>query len=528
MARTSKSALSAKPRDPALDQIIKLAVMAVGGQGGGVLTNWIEDTAHRNGYAVQATSVAGVAQRTGATIYYIEMAPAGDRAPVFSLMPAAGDVDILIAAEMMEAGRAIMRGFVTPDRTTLIASSHRALAVSEKMTPGDGIADSDEVIAAAEIAAQRFILFDMDKMALDAGSVISSSLFGALAGSGTLPFPRQTFEDAITASGRGVKASLRAFAAGFEAANNGVIESPSSRGSTAKPKADTPSGPERLLAQWQALEARAMALPEAAREMALAGLRAVVDFQDLDYGIDYLDRLEHIAAGDDPSKEHAFTREAAKYMAKAMAYDDVFRVADLKTRGSRFARVRGEIAPADGTRMKLTEFMHPRAEEIVGMMPARLGRKLSGSEGAMKLIDRMFNKGRRLRTDRLMPFAQLYLLGGLRKYRRGTLRHAIEKAHMESWLGLAMSYRRIDYDLGVETLRNRRLVKGYSDTHSRGLSKFDRVMEGVALLAGRSDATHWCNLLREAALADEKGEQLEGALKTVRSFAGQGETALSN
>jgi indolepyruvate ferredoxin oxidoreductase beta subunit len=146
----------------------------------------------------------------------------------------------------------------------------------------------------------------------------------------------------------------------------------------------------------------------------------------------------------------------------------------------------------------------------------------------MRLIDRLFNKGRRLRTDRLLPFAQLYVLGGLRKYRRGTLRHAIEKEHMESWLDLALTYRKIDYALGVETLRNRRLVKGYSDTHARGLSKFDRVMDGVALLAGREDAAHWCRLLREAALADEKGDQLEGALKTVRSFAGQAETAMQN
>ena len=61
--------------DPKLAQIIKLAVMAVGGQGGGVLTGWIEKMARAQGYAVQATSVAGVAQRTGATIYYVEMAP---------------------------------------------------------------------------------------------------------------------------------------------------------------------------------------------------------------------------------------------------------------------------------------------------------------------------------------------------------------------------------------------------------------------------------------------------------------------
>ena len=137
------------PQDPPVrpDAIIKLAIVAVGGQGGGVLTNWIEAVARAQNYACQATSVAGVAQRTGATIYYIEMAPPGDVAPVFSLAPSAGDVDILIAAEMMEAGRAVMRGFVTPDRTTLIASTHRALAVSEKTVPGDGVASTVEVRA---------------------------------------------------------------------------------------------------------------------------------------------------------------------------------------------------------------------------------------------------------------------------------------------------------------------------------------------------------------------------------------------
>ena len=63
------------------DEVIKLAVLAVGGQGGGVLTNWIAELANRNGYACQMTSVAGVAQRTGATIYYVEIAPKGALPP---------------------------------------------------------------------------------------------------------------------------------------------------------------------------------------------------------------------------------------------------------------------------------------------------------------------------------------------------------------------------------------------------------------------------------------------------------------
>ena len=138
--------------------------------------------------------------------------------PVFALSPSQGDVDILIAAELMEAGRAIMRGFVTPDRTTLIASSHRIAAVSEKIEPGDGRASSAKVHATAEAASKRFIAFDMEKIAADNGSMISASLLGALAGSDALPFTRESYEQAIGAGGRGVKASLAAFAAAYDRA----------------------------------------------------------------------------------------------------------------------------------------------------------------------------------------------------------------------------------------------------------------------------------------------------------------------
>ncbi|TGV95899.1 2-oxoacid:acceptor oxidoreductase family protein, partial [Mesorhizobium sp. M2E.F.Ca.ET.154.01.1.1] len=123
--------------------------------------------------------------------------------PVFALSPSQGDVDILIAAELMEAGRAIIRGFITPERTTLIASSHRIAAVSEKIEPGDGRASSEKVQATAQAAAKRFIAFDMEKIAADNGTMISASLLGALAGSDALPFTRESYEQAVSAGGRG-------------------------------------------------------------------------------------------------------------------------------------------------------------------------------------------------------------------------------------------------------------------------------------------------------------------------------------
>ncbi|MBZ9697933.1 indolepyruvate oxidoreductase subunit beta family protein [Mesorhizobium sp. CO1-1-9] len=510
---------SSRPRSGAADEpVIKLAVLAVGGQGGGVLADWITDVAERNGFVAQSTSVAGVAQRTGATIYYIEMARDTGRLPVFALSPSQGDVDILIAAELMEAGRAIIRGFVTPNRTTLIASSHRIAAVSEKIEPGDGRASSSKVHATAEAASKRFIAFDMEKIAADKGSMISASLLGALAGSDALPFTRESYEQAIGTGGRGVKASLAAFAAAYDRARGTAAP-------TAKPAivgsalgSGHVSGPRNLLQGWQALAARIDLLPVAVRDMALRGLRKVVDYQDIAYGREYLDRLDKAVAIDSLDPTHALSIAAAKHLANAMCYDDMIRVADLKTRSTRARRVRKEVGVKDGSVLQVTEYFHPRIEEFCGTLPARLGSYIEDRPKLAAFLDRRINRGRRIRTDSFAGFAALWFIGGLRRWRRRLLRHKVETAHLDQWYTLALGYVPADYALAVEILNCRRLIKGYSDTHVRAHSKFDRVLSALDLLEGRDDAADWIRRLREAALKDEKGDMLDGALKTVATL----------
>lgn len=490
--------------------VIKLAVLAVGGQGGGVLTSWIESLARAQGWTVQTTSVAGVAQRTGSTIYYVEMMKSALGEPVFALAPSPGDVDILIASEMMEVGRAIQRGFVTPDRTTLVGSTHRALAVSEKMAPGDGIASSESVKAAAEIAARQLILADFEQVAVQSGSVISASLFGALAGSRSLPFPRSAFEDAIRAAGKGVEPSLRAFAAGFAAADQPV---PVTLQEAPKPKQFKAAGPSKKVAQWQALTQRVEQLPAPVRLLADAGLRKVVVFQDLAYGSDYLDQIERLQAFDSADEHYEFTRQAAKYVANAMAYDDVIRVAGEKTHPDRMQRIVAEMGGAEV--MQLTDYTHPRGEEIVSLFPARLGRWIHARPKLLAWIDRRVNKGRRLRTDRFLPFFQLWVIAGLKPWRRSNLRHSQEIAHMNAWLEQAIRAVQVNPKLGHQVLKARRLVKGYSDTHSRGLSKFDRVMTACAHIVERPDAADLAKQLIETALADEAGEALDEMIATL-------------
>src|SRR6185295_15376510 len=184
-----------------------------------------------NGHLAQTTSVPGVAQRTGATIYYVELYPAAraeaDGAqPVLALMPLPGDVDVVLASELMEAGRAIQRGLVTPDRTTLVASTHRVFSITEKSALGDGRVDSDALLAHAAAAAKRFVRFDMAALAELSGSVIGAVLFGALAGTGALPFSRAQFEATIARSGVGVKSSLAAFAAACAQVQGGAVDAP--------------------------------------------------------------------------------------------------------------------------------------------------------------------------------------------------------------------------------------------------------------------------------------------------------------
>jgi indolepyruvate ferredoxin oxidoreductase beta subunit len=158
-------------------------------------------------------------------------------------------------------------------------------------------------------------------------------------------------------------------------------------------------------------------------------------------------------------------------------------------------------------------------QEVCGILPAGLGRWIEARPNLFAKLDRLINRGRRLRSDGVLAFGALYFLSGLRRYRRKLLRHEIELAHRDAWLRQAERLVLINYDLAVEIIRCRRLIKGYSDTHARGQSKFDRALSALPLLEHRSDGAEWLRRLREAALLDEAGTALDGTLKTIASLS---------
>jgi indolepyruvate ferredoxin oxidoreductase, beta subunit len=501
---------------------INIAILAMGGEGGGVLADWIVDLGESSGYLAQTTSVPGVAQRTGSTIYYVELFPeeaarAAGKDPVLALMPVPGEVDVVIASELMEAGRAITRGLVTPDRTTLIASINRVFSMTEKIAMGDGRADNDVFLRSGSAAAKVFIQRDFADLAEQNHSVISATLFGALAASGTLPFERRRFESAIERSGISVASSLKAFAAGFAVAS---LEAPA----ITEPVSPAPPAPGPDL---QALATRVTAdFPSASRAILLAGIERLADYQDVTYAAAYLDRLQPIRdlvqrrQSESGKESSALLTETARYLALWMSYEDAIRVADLKTRRTRFDRVRADARVAGNQLLRINEFLHPRVEEFADIMPAALGAWLIRTGWATRLVNRLFGQGKVLKTTSLFGFLQLYWLASLRRWRPRTLRFQREQQRISDWLEQVKDVAKTDYALALEVAECPRLVKGYGDTYLLGTRNFASLMCALPRLRQLENAATRLKVLREAALADDTGKKLENALAELDAATG--------
>ncbi|HSD53702.1 MAG TPA: indolepyruvate oxidoreductase subunit beta family protein [Burkholderiales bacterium] len=511
---------------PRTDQLparpITILVAALGGEGGGVLADWIVAAATDAGLPVQSTSIPGVAQRTGATTYYLELYPAkwtalGERRPVLALTPSPGNVDLMVASELIEAGRAMQNGFVSPDRTTLVASTHRVYTVAEKMAMGDGRADGERVIRAAGELAKRAVLFDMADPAARSGTVINAVLFGAMAGAGVLPLSREACEAAIKRAGRGVEGSLKGFALGYAHATGEAKPS-----APAEAKGWRTNPVERVRSRF----------PAETHRILEEGVARCTDFQDAAYATLYLDRLELVAKLDrdggggaqagvgDPgasSGGYKLTYETGRFLALWMCYEDVIRVADLKSRRSRFDRVRNEVQAKPEEPVHIVEYLKPGVEEVAAVLP----RGLSGwlmRWAARRGLTHKLNVGMYVKTTSVFGFLLLRTLASLRGLRRITGRYHEEQALLDRWLEAIRAAAARDLALALEIALCGRLIKGYGDTHRRGKDNFLRILDTIvsgASFASDAERATAIRKAREAALADPEGRKLDLSLETV-------------
>jgi indolepyruvate ferredoxin oxidoreductase beta subunit len=470
---------------------LSILIAALGGQGGGVLTDWIVAAAEHAGLAAQATSIPGVAQRTGATTYYLEVFPVlvapGDLPPVFSLYPTPGDVDVIIASEYLEAGRTLELDYASPDRTTLVASTHRLFAIGERTVSGDGIFPAERLAEAVRALTRRAITFDALAVARAAGSEVNAVLLGALAAGGVLPLADSAYEEAIREGGVAVERNLAGFKAGRDAVAGSLVETarPAARPWT-ELRAERAAALGRRGAAFLALCASAEAeLPAALHQTVGEGLARLVDFQDARYATRFLEEVRVVRAVDPGTR---LTERFARRLAVWMSYEDAIRVADFKTRRARFARIRAEQGAPAGAPLIVTDYLKPDLDEIYGILPAAIGRPVA------RWAERRWPHGRptlgqHIRTTSVFGFLRVWLLGRLRGLRPISLRFEREWALIVRWREAVLACAALDPELAVEVAETAALVRGYGEVRRRLSAAFVRLLdEGLAPAVARDRA----------------------------------------
>lgn len=476
--------------------ILSLLIPAVGGQGGGVLSEWIVDAALLDGRAVHGTSIPGVAQRTGSTTYYVEIYTGGDgEEPAFSLYPVPGALDVLLAPEFLEVGRMIELGFVSPARTTVIASTHRLYSIHEKMATGRSVYPSQQLEAAARAFSCALIAFDALAVAREHGTEVNAVLLGALAASGALPIRPEAYRAAIERKRVQVEANVRGFEVGLDLA----------RRRPERPRLD-PEPPRGVPAGFaDALTA----FPESLRPIMGVALARLIDYQDAKYAARYLERLApFVGSGRDPE----LARLVARHLAVWMTYEDAIRVADLKTRAGRLARIREETR-ADGAEIVVTDYLKPDLDELYGILPYRLVAPLA------RWAERRWPHGRptpgqHVKTTTILGFLRLWLLARCRRLRPLSYRARREHERMERWLTAVRRCAEWNDALACQVARAAQLVKGYGEVRQRMTGLFDHLLESVlqaaALEAGQGRgfgvSTRLAEAYRRLVLEGPEGE----------------------
>lgn len=493
---------------------ITILIAALGGEGGGVLTQWIVSTATQAGFPVQSTSIPGVAQRTGATTYYVEILPTkiaelNGKRPVFALTPGVGDIDIAVASELLEAGRTVANGFVTPDRTHVIGSLSRFYAMDEKIALGDGRFDQDKLIKFVTSHAKEALLIDMDALAKKSGSVINAVMLGAIAGAGRLPLTLEQFEAAICEDGKAVDSNLKGLRAGYDAALAKLH--PTKPAEKKKRAAATPALVEHEVART---------FPAVAQATGLEGVRRLINYQSVPYGRLYLDRLRPIIADDQAAgAQGRLLKEVARHLAVRMSYEDVVRVAQAKISPARMQRIALEELRANGEPYSIHDFLKPGIEELCQLLPPVLARPIIRVAERKGWLGRVYF-GMEINSTSIGGYLRFWLLAKLRALRPLGYRYKQEQQQIEDWLRLIREAAKHSAELAMEVTECARLIKGYGDTHARGLANYRTIETRIIrpALAGRipmSRAADAVASARTAALRDPEGESLSKCLAEI-------------
>jgi indolepyruvate ferredoxin oxidoreductase beta subunit len=352
---------------------------------------------------------------------------------------------------------------------------------------------------------------DMDRLCQESGTLVSAVMLGAIAGSGLLPFSREHYEAVLAGPSKAAQASLRGFASAFDLVTR-QREQAQYVEQVMKPAAP------KLAASAVLPDDVATKFPAVLHPLMGLAHQRLVEYQGPAYARLYVQRLERLLDAESASADaaHPVTAETTRWLALWMAFDDIIRVADLKSRASRWDRVTQEVKAKEGDVLKVYDHFKPGVPEMAALLPQGLANKLLRWDRARVA------KGQapwalpiKVARHALWGMASLRLLASLRVLRPLGSRYATEQALIEEWLGGIESATRQSPALGLELARCGQLIKGYGSTNERGKDNLLHILRhvcGAASAVPLAEQAAAVARIRQAALQDEAGQALDQAL----------------
>ncbi len=514
-----------------MTQPVSILLCALGGEGGGVLANWLIDVARLADYPAQATSIPGVAQRTGATTYYLEIYPIqrtelAGRMPVLGLNPLPGRLDALVSSELLETARQIANGLASNDRTCVISSSSRTLTTAEKMVMGDGRQDDGALMGVIAENSLRHHVLDMARICQETGTLVSAVMLGAIAASGLLPFSRAHYESVLAGKSASAKASLRGFEMAFDHVTKQKeqaqylekVWSPSF--SQSEPLSSEQDDNSDFNAQAQVPTQVLAEFPADMRKVLALAYNRVAQYQGQAYAQLLIERLRKIKQQETDGASTAascpVTAESTRWLALWMAYDDIIQVAFLKSRAHRWQRVSEEVKLQEGELLKIYDHFKPGVPELAAMLP------VSWAQALLKWDKQRIANGKgpwsmpiKLARHSVWGMLSLRFLSLLRVFRPYGHRYITEQALIEEWLsGIGRAFS-VSPLLALEVARCGQLIKGYGSTNERGKENLLHILHTVCVPNSAKSVAEQISAvaqIRKAALQDEAGQQLDQTL----------------
>ncbi|MGD9652876.1 MAG: indolepyruvate oxidoreductase subunit beta family protein [Candidatus Dadabacteria bacterium] len=515
--------------------LIKIMVPAVGGQGGGVLTEWLVQAFFLEDYDVQGISLPGLSQRGGSTVYYLEAHPrpeTDDKPIIFAQFPVPGEVDVIISQEFLELGRALQLGYGS-DRTTIVTSTHRIYSTLEKMPIGSGIYSDENLRKIATAFSSKLIELNALQLAKDNGMddlAVNAILFGALAASGSIPLSKASFVSSIEKVGVAVKTNLRGFEVGWNFVSSSKAGDAGKKQvvweTFVRTRADQLEEYERevYLGKVSRIETE---FPKQLREILAESLYRLIDYQDAEYADRYIDDVREVLTLDESMKGNLkLTEHFARNLALLMSYEDGIRVAELKIKSDRFKRIKEEMRLRDDQVFKVIDYLKPDAEELYGLLPnvviAPFVRVIESS-----LFKKIWRRKRPVTfaqtptTTSFSGFLRLWLMTKMKFMRPGSYRFKKERALMDKYKESTLYYAGLDYKLGSLVARSGSMVKGYGKVRRRTIKAFYRFIDNIIFPLSEFERNKRKNYditleVGEEALKLVSGESVEGIDKAEK------------